>query len=132
MNELQTIRNIAVMIACLGNGHEYGNSDGNRLGIDIIKIIDRMAAEPSEDAREFATTYIRKNSYYTSEYSYQVLKDEDGDELAEAIIDRDERIIRECADKAEAWYRSGQMIPAKKETYDIKQLRAAIMGGKHE
>jgi len=48
------IYNIAVEIACLGNGNRYGNSEGNSLAIDIIQFIDSLdviapkAVEPSE------------------------------------------------------------------------------------
>lgn len=44
-----------------------------------------------------------------------------------STIDPD-AIRRECADRAVAWYRAGQLIPAHKESFAIKQLRAAILG----
>ena len=35
--------------------------------------------------------------------------------------------LREAAERAVSWYRSGQIIPAHKESYSIKQLRTAIL-----
>ena len=50
------------------------------------------------------------------------------DEYNEAIR-REARAeaLREAADMAVAWYRQGQIIPAHKESYAIKSLRAAIL-----
>lgn len=36
--------------------------------------------------------------------------------------------LKEAADRAVAWYRSGQIIPAHMESFSIKTLRAAIEG----
>ena len=41
-------------------------------------------------------------------------------------------ILAEAAERAVAWYRQGQIIPAHKESYAIKQLRAAIMEAEQE
>ena len=38
--------------------------------------------------------------------------------------------LKEAADRAEAWYRSGQIIPAHTNSLAIRELRAAIEGDK--
>ncbi len=38
--------------------------------------------------------------------------------------------LRDAADRAIAWYRAGQLIPAHKESFAIKGLRAAILADK--
>ena len=35
--------------------------------------------------------------------------------------------LKEAADRAVTWYRQGQLIPAHKDSFAIKQLRAAIL-----
>ena len=40
-NKLLLVRDGLTKIACLGNGSSYGNSTGNQIAIDLIKIIDR-------------------------------------------------------------------------------------------
>lgn len=93
-----------------------------------LAALDKRAVEPCEDAREFAKRYIRENSYSTQEYGYQVLRDDDGSELAEELTAHDERIraeaLREAADRVIEWY--DQLDdPIQSQRDDI---RAAIIG----
>lgn len=53
---------------------------------------------------EFASDYLRANSFYTQEYSYQVLRDDDGYELSLLIAARDAEIRQ---DAFEAGYAQG-------------------------
>ncbi len=97
----------------------------------VKETLDSLAVEPSEDAWEFAYKYVNENSHPSIEYSYQILDDADGDELFTLITDRDERIRRECADRAVAWYNSSfdeyEEHVTDDEWWD-KGLRSAIMG----
>lgn len=79
---------------------------------------------------EFASDYLRANSFYTQEYSYQVLRDDDGYELSLLIAARDAEIRRECADRGEyaVHVELGKIFGFvnRKKIQDI--VRAAIIG----
>jgi uncharacterized protein (UPF0210 family) len=87
----------------------------NAMG-DNEAALDSLAVESSEDAREF---YFRLLSIAP-----------DGDKSVAFITARDERIRRECADKAECYADGMYYLDRDCYDVDIDSLRAAIMGRK--
>ncbi len=91
---LTKIYNIADEIACLGHGREYGDSEGNRLAIDIIQFIDSLnviapkAVEPSEDISKLVLLLWKSKWRASKEHWIS--------EAAALITADRERIRREC------------------------------------
>jgi len=92
-----------------------------------------LAMEPSDDARELVFL-IRQGMCWIDSPIMAGISDRLTDQEASArITARDERIRRECAEKAVSWYNEPDVSHEEKyddDEYWNNALRAAIMGGK--
>jgi hypothetical protein len=93
------------------------------LACKALAALESLAVEPREDAREFAQ--IMANHFNDSDNPY---KKEWVAKAAALITARDERIRRECADRA-VWYCEPFFPWGTKGSY-ANGLWASIMGGK--
>jgi hypothetical protein len=87
---------------------------------DALAALDSLAVEPSEEAKDLVWKIILlwDNAIEPEEY------DKAKDKAAAIITARDERIRRECADRAD------EIMYGDMYNWELAKMRAAIMGGK--